>query len=113
MMNVSESLIDNAVLYFRLYFLGVPLLMICDFGGAIMRSIGDSSRPMIVFTAGGVLKVLLNILFVAVFKMNIVGVALATIISWSVSTALILHTIFTSTNEMIKILKDFGFKLKV
>lgn len=73
---------EKAVLYFRLYFIGIPILLLYNFSAAILRSSGNSKGPMIYLTVGGVLKVALTFLFVAVFKMEIVGVALATIISW-------------------------------
>ena len=63
-MNCSEELIDNAVLYFRLYFAGVPILMVYNFCAAILRSTGDSKRPMIYLTTGGLLKVIFNFIFV-------------------------------------------------
>lgn len=87
-MNCPAELMDDAVLYFRLYFVGVPILMIYNFCAAILRSTGDSRRPMIYLTLGGVIKVLLSFMFVAAFNMTITGVAFATIISWAVSCAL-------------------------
>ncbi len=83
--NCNEESIEAAALYFRLYFLGVPILMLYNFFAAILRSSGDSRRPMIYLTVGGIVKVVLTFLFVATFNMQIVGVALATIISWGVS----------------------------
>ena len=89
-MNCPSELMKDAVLYFRLYFVGVPILMIYNFCAAILRSTGDSKRPMVYLTFGGVLKVLFSFLFVAAFDMTITGVALATIISWGASCALAL-----------------------
>lgn len=102
-MNCSEELIDNAVLYFRLYFAGVPILMVYNFCAAILRSTGDSKRPMIYLTTGGILKVIFNFIFVAGFRMSVEGVAFATIISWSVSCFFGLRAVFTNHNPMIKI----------
>ena len=62
--------------------------MIYNFIAAILRSSGDSKRPMIYLTIGGVLKVIFTFLFVGVFKMQITGVALATILSWATSAVL-------------------------
>ena len=102
-MNCSEELIDNAVLYFRLYFAGVPILMVYNFCAAILRSTGDSKRPMIYLTTGGILKVIFNFVFVVWFGMSVEGVAFATIISWSVSCFFGLRAVFTNHNPMIKI----------
>ena len=88
MLNCDPDLMDGAALYFRMYFLGVPILMFYNFCAAILRSSGDSKSPMTYLTIGGVIKVALTFLFVAVFKMQIVGVALATIISWLASAIL-------------------------
>lgn len=86
--NCPERFFDQAVLYFRLYFLGVPILMLYNFFAAILRSAGDSKRPMVYLTLGGIIKIGVTLLFVAVFKWQIVGVALATIISWAISAFL-------------------------
>lgn len=88
LMNCPSQLLSDAVLYFRLYFLGVPILMVYNFCAAILRSTGDSKRPMIFLTLGGIAKVVFNFLFVAEFDMTVNGVALATIISWSLSATL-------------------------
>lgn len=81
--NCPEELLSQATLYFRLYFAGVPLLMVYNFCAAILRSSGDSRRPMIFLIIGGVVKMLMNFLFIARFRMGVVGVAVATIISWA------------------------------
>ncbi len=86
--NCPDQLLSSATLYFRLYFFGVPILMIYNFIAAILRSSGDSKRPMIFLTIGGILKVIFTFLFVGVFNMQITGVALATIVSWTVSAVL-------------------------
>ena len=83
--NCPDELLSQAVLYFRLYFAGVPILMVYNFCASILRSAGDSQRPMIYLTVGGVVKVASNFLFIAQFQMGVTGVAIATILSWSVS----------------------------
>ena len=93
MINCPPELLSEASLYFRLYFAGVPILMVYNFCAAIMRSTGDSRRPMIFLTAGGIVKVLLNYLFIAKFQMGVAGVASATIVSWFVSAALGLYSL--------------------
>lgn len=91
--NCPEKLLQDATLYFRLYFTGVPILMLYNFSAAILRSAGDSRRPMIFLLLGGAVKVTLTYVFVAVFKLAIVGVACSTIISWFVTAALALYTL--------------------
>ena len=81
MMGAPADVIDLAVVYLRLYFLGMPAIMLYNFGAAILRSRGDSKRPFYALTAAGVLNVALNLLFVVVFHLGVVGVALATVIS--------------------------------
>lgn len=98
-MNCPDKLLPQAALYFRLYFVGVPILMVYNFCAAILRSAGDSKRPMLYMTLGGAIKVILTYVFVAFFNMTVEGVALATIISWLVSAALALIALFR--NESI------------
>ncbi len=84
MLNCADSLMENAVLYFRMYFLGVPMLMVYNFSAAILRAAGDSKRPMYYSLLGGGIKVLLTFIFVVVFKLDVLGVSIATIISWAI-----------------------------
>lgn len=87
-MNCPDRLIEQAALYFRLYFAGVPILMVYNFCASILRASGDSQRPMIFLTAGGIIKVACTFLFVSQFEMGVKGVAFATILSWSASAFL-------------------------
>ena len=103
-MNCPDQLLDKATLYFRLYFAGVPISMVYNFSASILRSTGDSKRPMFYLTFGGVLKVGFNLLFVAVFNLSVVGVALATILSWSVSCTLGVHALYTNKHEFVKLI---------
>ncbi|MBO4883679.1 MAG: MATE family efflux transporter [Clostridia bacterium] len=88
-MGTKDELIDGAALYLRIVFLGMPALAVYNFGSAVMSAIGDTRRPLIFLTAAGVLNVALNLLFVIVCRMDVAGVAVATIISQYVSAALI------------------------
>ena len=91
LMNTPEDIIDLAVVYFRIYFLGTPFIMLYNFGSAILRSKGDSSRPLWSLAFGGVVNVILNLIFVIGFKLSVVGVALATVISNIVSAMMIIY----------------------
>ena len=90
LMNTPADIIDLAVVYFRIYFLGTPFIMLYNFGSAILRSKGDSNRPLWSLAFGGVVNVILNLIFVIGFKLSVVGVALATVISNIVSALMIL-----------------------
>jgi putative MATE family efflux protein len=86
--NCPDALFSRAVLYFRLYFAGVPVLMVYNFAAGILRSNGHSRLLMGISLAGGAVKVCSSFLFVAVCRMGILGVALATIVSWCVYAGL-------------------------
>lgn len=86
--NCPESLLKDATLYFRLYFLGVPVLMVYNFSGSLLRATGDTKRPMYFLLIGGAVKVVSNYILLAVFHRTVDGVAIATIISWLLSGAL-------------------------
>ncbi|MBQ8567335.1 MAG: MATE family efflux transporter [Clostridia bacterium] len=90
LMNCQESVLDDAVIYMRVYFLGMPIIMLYNFVAAILRSVGDSLRPMIYMFVAGILNVGLNVVFIAAFDMTVEGVALATVISNLASLALAL-----------------------
>ncbi len=87
-MNCPDRLMAGAVLYFRMYFAGIPILMLYNFCAAILRSSGNSKGPMVYLTVGGVVKCAFTLLFVGVFNMSIMGVAVSTIISWGVTAFL-------------------------
>ncbi|MBR1438421.1 MAG: MATE family efflux transporter [Synergistaceae bacterium] len=91
LMNTPEDIIDLAVVYFRVYFLGMPFIMFYNFGSAVLRSKGDSKRPLWALGIGGVVNVILNLIFVVGFRLSVVGVALATVISNAVSSFIILY----------------------
>ena len=74
-LNTKEELIDGAVLYLRIYFLGMPALAVYNFGNAVFSAVGDTKKPLCFLTAAGVLNVLLNLFFVIVCKMSVAGVA--------------------------------------
>ena len=90
LMNTPEDVLDLASLYLRIYFLGMPFIMLYNFGSAILRSKGDSKRPVYALLCGGILNVLLNLLLVIVFHLHVIGVASATVVSNVVSSSLVL-----------------------
>ena len=88
LMECDENVIDLAEKYVKIYFLGMPLVILYNFTSAILRAAGDSNRPLIYLIVGGVLNVALNFAFITLFNMDVDGVAIATIISQGVSALL-------------------------
>lgn len=114
-MNTPEEVIDLSSLYLRIYFAGMPANMIYNFGSAILRSVGDTRRPLIYLIIAGVLNVILNLFFVIVLHMDVEGVALATIISQAVSAALVVICLMRSEGGLrltLKKLRIAGDTLK-
>ena len=93
LLNTKEDLLPGAILYLRVYFLGMPALALYNFGNAIFSAIGDTKKPLYFLSIAGVLNILLNLFFVIVCKLDVVGVALASAISQCVSAGLILHAL--------------------
>lgn len=89
MMETPADVLDQAVLYMRIYFVGMPVLMLYNFGAAILRAVGDTQRPLYFLMLAGVVNVLLNLFFVIVLHMGVAGVAAATSISQAVSAGLV------------------------
>lgn len=81
MIDTPTEVMNMAVSYLRIYFLGMPFIMIFNFGSAILRSVGDTKRPLYILIGAGILNTVLNLLFVIVFHMGVEGVAIATGIS--------------------------------
>ena len=91
LMGTLDDVIDQAVLYMRIVFAGMPAMMVYDFGAGILRAVGDTRRPLIFLFCGGVINVFLNLFFVIVLEMGVAGVATATAISQCISAALIVR----------------------
>lgn len=93
LMQTPAEVLRLSALYLRVYFLGMPAMMVYNFGSAILRAKGDTKRPLYYLLAAGVINVILNLIFVIVFKLDVLGVALATVISQFISAGLILRTL--------------------
>lgn len=91
LMGTPEDVIDLAVLYLRIYLLGMPCIMLYDFGASILRSTGDSKRPLYALIAAGIINTILNLILVISFGMGVSGVAIATVISNMVSSGIVLY----------------------
>nr|PZN11143.1 MAG: MATE family efflux transporter [Caldicoprobacter oshimai] len=115
LMGTPEDILDLAVLYMKIYFLGVPAMMVYNFGAAILRAVGDSRRPMYYLTISGMVNVILNLFFVIVLRMTVDGVAWATVISQFLSMALVMICLLRSNRGIRFIPRQMrieGYKLK-
>lgn len=97
LMQTPEEVLGLSTVYLRIYFAGMVAMMIYNFGSSILRSKGDTKRPLYFLALSGVINVILNLIFVILFKMDVAGVALATVISQCVSAALILKCLINET----------------
>ena len=117
LMGAPDDVISLAVLYLRIYFCGMPAIMLYNFGSAILRSRGDSRRPFLALTFAGVLNVLMNLFFVIVMHLSVVGVALATVLSNYVSGGMIVYFLIKEQDEFhlslakLRIRKEFLLNL--
>ena len=94
-----ESVINEALLYIRIYFIGVPFMTIYNFGAAILRSYGDTKRPMCYLIISGTVNVVLNLIFVIGFGLGVEGVAISTSVSNMLSTAMVLTHLYCKEDE--------------
>ena len=106
LMGTPENVLDQAVLYMRIIFAGMPALMIYNFGAAILRAVGDTQRPLIFLLIAGIINVALNLFFVIVLHMGVAGVALATVISQCVSAVLVVLCLIRSDSHYKLYLKE-------
>ena len=90
-MQTPEEVLPLATVYLRIYFLGMISTMVYNFGSALLRAVGDTKRPLYFLLCAGVINVILNLLFVIGFQMDVMGVAIATVISETVSALLVLR----------------------
>ena len=101
-LNVPDDVLELALLYLRIYFLGMPVILLYNFEAAIFRSIGETKMPLIALTLSGILNVLLNLFFVIVLKMSVNGVATATVLANFVSAG-ILYIKLIKSDKYIKV----------
>ena len=93
-MDTPSDVIELATLYMRIYFVGMPFFMLYNYGAAILRAVGDTKRPLIFLVISGVVNACLNLLLVIVFKMDVAGVAIATVISQMISCVLVIGCLY-------------------
>lgn len=100
LMATPEDVIEHSVLYMRIYFIGMPVMMLYNFGSAILRAVGDTKRPLYYLLFAGVVNVVLNLIFVVFFHMGVAGVAWATVISQAISAILVLRCLIQYDGEL-------------
>ena len=86
-----DDIIGQAVLYLRIYFLGMPFFMLYNYGAAILRAVGDTKRPLMYLIAAGTANAVLDLVLVIIFKMGVAGVAIGTITSQFISCVLVIR----------------------
>ena len=96
LMGTPDDVLSQATLYMRIYFIGMPVIMLYNFGSAILRAMGDTQRPLIFLLIAGIVNVIFNLIFVIVFHMGVAGVAIATVISQPISAGLIVLCLIRS-----------------
>ena len=105
-MQAPEEVIGLAELYLRIYFVGMTATMIYNFGSAILRAIGDTKRPLYYLLAAGVVNVVLNLFFVIVCRLGVAGVAIATVISQTISAFLVVRCLMKEQGAIRLELKE-------
>lgn len=105
LLGTPEEIAPMAVEYLRIYFLGMPFIMLYNFESAIFRSQGDTGTPLLCLTVSGIINVILNLVFVIGLRIDVAGVALATVIANIVSSSL-LFLLLCRSNGAIRIQKQ-------
>ncbi len=110
-LNVPDDVLPLALLYLRIYLVGMPVILLYNFEAAIFRSVGETKMPLAALAISGALNVVLNLFFVAVLHMTVNGVAIATVISNAVSAAILYYKLRKTTQVIHVELKSLGVDL--
>lgn len=113
LMQTPKEVLSLAKIYLKIYFLGMPAMMIYNFAAAILRAVGDTKRPLFYLLAAGVINVVLNLIFVIVFDMDVAGVAIATVISQCMSAILVFRCLMKEEGAIKLILKKLAIDKKI
>ena len=109
LMATPDDVINLSILYMKIYFMGMPGMMAYNFGSAILRSAGDTKRPLYFLTVAGVVNVILNLILVIGFHMGVAGVAIATAASQYISGFFVVMALVKSEGYMQLHLKELSF----
>jgi putative MATE family efflux protein len=110
LMNIDDSLIGMSITYLRIYFLGAPFIMLYNFGFSIMRTLGDTRRPLFYMMYAGIANVGFNLFFVLVCGLGVAGVAIGTVISFAISSVLIVSALHRYDNACRLSLRRLGIR---
>ena len=110
LMGTPNDVIDQSVLYMRIYFLGMPFFMLYNYGASILRAVGDTKRPLFFLVISGMTNAVLNLVLVIVFHMGVAGVAIGTIVSQLISSILVLRCLYTSNTSYRLYFSKLGIK---
>lgn len=99
-MSTPGDVLPLASLYLRLFFIGMPFVMVFNFGASLLRSIGDTRRPLYMLIVAGIVNTVLNLLLVVGLDMSVAGVAIATVIAQGLSAAMMVRTLLRETSEV-------------
>ena len=112
LLNTKPELIEGAVTYVQIYFLGMPALMLYNFGHAVLSAAGDTKRPLKYLSIAGIINVILNLILVTVFHLDVAGVAIASVTSQYISAFLVLRALIKSTENYALRFSDLKFRWK-
>lgn len=98
-MQTPEEVLKLASIYLRIYFYGITSSMIYNFGSALLRAQGDTKRPLLILLLSGIVNIILNLIFVINFKLDVAGVAYATVISQTISAIIVVIILLKEDND--------------
>ncbi len=113
LMGTPDDVIKLSTLYMRIYFLGMPSMMLYNFGASVLRAAGDTRRPLYILAGAGMINIFLNLIFVVGMNLSVAGVALATIVSETISAFMVMRILIKTDGflhldiKRIKIHKKF------
>lgn len=113
LMKAPIEVLELAAVYLRIYFGGITATMIYNFGSALLRAKGDTQRPLYILLLAGVINLILNLLFVIVFKMDVAGVGWATVISQCISAFLVVLILIYEKDDFHLNLKELKINLSI
>ena len=112
LMDTPDNVLNLSTLYMRIYFMGMPFFMLYNYGAAILRAVGDTTRPLLFLIISGATNVVLNLLLVIQFHLGVAGVAIATVISQCISCILVLRCLYLSDGSYQLRFNKLGMKTR-
>lgn len=108
-MDTPPDVIGLSTLYLRVYFLGMPAVMLFNFSSSILRSVGDTGRPLYCLAVGGIVNVAVNLLLVLLFRLDVLGVAIGTVLGNAVAAFLVLRFLMREVGPLRLRWAEVGF----